>query len=281
MSAIDTIARLHQSELGKSSGYEAVYNPGLLFPLLRQNKREEIGIQDGLPFTGVDLWTHYELSWLNAKGKPMVAIADIIYPCESPYIIESKSMKLYFNSLNQTKFDDLSQVQQTVSHDLSQAVGMPVQVTIRDLLNIGDQMLQGGMSGVCIDALDVSCKTYTVDPSLLKTQSQIVRETVYSNLLKSNCLITHQPDWASVQIQYTGPQIDHASLLQYLVSFRQHNEFHEQCIERIFVNLMTYCQPHDLLVYGRFTRRGGLDINVLRSKNPVSFADFQYRLIRQ
>jgi 7-cyano-7-deazaguanine reductase len=281
MTETHTIKRLNQSELGKPAVYAGTYDSTLLFPLPRQEKRVELGIGEGLPFTGFDLWTHYEVSWLNAKGKPIVAIAEILYPCESPYIIESKSMKLYFNSFNQTKFKDISNIQATISRDLSAAVGMPVQVELTDLLDALDQDLHAKMEGICLDNLDVSCTQYRVDSNLLKTQSQIVTESVYSNLLKSNCLITHQPDWATVQIRYTGPQIEHQALLQYLISFRMHNEFHEQCIERIFVDIMTRCQPQDLLVYGRYTRRGGLDINVLRSKYPVSSSQYNLRLIRQ
>lgn len=281
MSESHTINRLSQSGLGKPAAYTGFYDPKLLFPLVRQNKREELGIVASLPFTGFDLWTHYEVSWLNGKGKPIVAIAEIVYPCESPSMIESKSMKLYFNSFNQTKFKDISNIQATISRDLSHAVGMPVQVTLTDLICTSNQMLHAQMEGTSVDHLDVACTAYSVDPKLLTTQPHIVTETLCSNLLKSNCLITNQPDWGSVQIRYTGPQIDHAGLLQYLVSFRQHNEFHEQCIERIFVDIMTYCHPQDLMVYGRYTRRGGLDINVLRTKHPVSLGENNTRLVRQ
>lgn len=281
MSDSPTMSRLSQSELGKPVAYTGFYDPKLLFPLVRQSKREELGILASLPFTGFDLWTHYEVSWLNGKGKPIVAIAEIVYPCESLNMIESKSMKLYFNSFNQTKFKDISNIQATISRDLANAVGMPVQVTLTDMVNASNQTLHAQMSGLSLDHLDVACNVYTVDPKLLKTHNQIVTETVCSNLLKSNCLITNQPDWGSVQIQYTGPQIDHPGLLQYLVSFRQHNEFHEQCIERIFVDIMSYCQPQDLTVYGRYTRRGGLDINVFRTKNPVVAAENSIRLLRQ
>lgn len=276
-----TIRRLNHSELGKPVEYIATYDPSLLFPLQRQSKRKELGIDARLPFTGFDLWTHYEVSWLNEKGKPIAAIADIMYPCESPNIVESKSMKLYFNSFNQTQFTDLASIQAVITQDVSAAVGMPVQVSLTDLLDASDQLLSAKMSGFCIDHLDVTCTAYSVDTSFLSTKTKIVTESLFSNLLKSNCLITNQPDWGTVQIHYTGPQIAHAGLLQYLVSFRQHNEFHEQCIERIFVDVLTYCQPQDLLVYGRYTRRGGLDINVLRSRYPVEISQYSNRLIRQ
>ncbi len=281
MSDSDMLNHLSQSDLGKRVDYVATYNPKLLFPIQRKSKRDELGIGTMLPFTGHDLWTHYEVSWLNQKGKPIVAIAEITYPCESPQIIESKSMKLYFNSLNQTQFEHIEALQEIVGRDLSAAVGMPVQVTLTDLKDASDHVLRARMAGICLDDLDISCTTYSVDATLLSTRPQVVTETLFSNLLKSNCLITNQPDWGSVQIQYTGPQIDHVSLLQYWVSFRQHNEFHEQCIERIFVDVMRHCQPHDLMVYGRYTRRGGLDINVLRTKNPVTLSEHQIRLLRQ
>lgn len=277
----DTINRLHQSDLGKSVTYSRDYDPSLLFPLARQNKRDELGINFPLPFTGFDLWNHYEVSWLNAKGKPIAAIAEMVYPCESPYIIESKSMKLYFNSFNQSVWDDLPTIQATMTRDLSQAVGMPVQLRLTDLCSASDQPLYAAMTGTCLDHLDITCTTYQVDPSMLITHPHMISESVFSHLLKSNCLITHQPDWGSVEIQYTGRQIDHVGLLQYIVSFREHNEFHEQCIERIFIDIWRYCQPQKLRVYGRYTRRGGLDINVLRTNDPAHLDEHNRRLLRQ
>jgi len=236
-----------------------------------------------LPFTGFDLWNHYEVSWLNAKGKPIVALAEIRYPCESPQIIESKSMKLYFNSFNQSKFAHIEDVKAAIEDDLTTRVGMPVDVTVTDLSDLEDQTLYAQMTGVCLDALDIDCSIYTASPQYLQTHTDATKmtETLCSNLLKSNCLITHQPDWATIQIQYTGPQIDHAGLLQYLVSLRNHNEFHEQCIERIFMDILTHCQPEDLSVYGRYTRRGGLDINVFRSSQPMQSEHMNQRLVRQ
>ena len=282
MTVYDAPTRLNDSGLGKVVEYNAHYNPKLLFPIARQSKRAELGLTpETLPFTGFDLWNHYEVSWLNQKGKPVVAIAEITYPCESPQIIESKSMKLYFNSFNQTKFKHIDNIRATIERDLSVGVGMPVSVVLTDLSDAKDELLSARMDGVCLDTLDVQCTAYLVDPTLLTTKSTLITETVFSNLLKSNCLITNQPDWATVQIQYTGKQIDHEGLLKYVVSFRNHNEFHEQCIERIFVDIMTHCQPEDLVVYGRYTRRGGLDINVFRSKHPVHLADANVRLVRQ
>ena len=212
----------------------------------------------------------------------MIAIAEINYPCYSPCIIESKSLKLYFNSLNNSKFESIEQVSQIIQRDLAHAIGDSVEINLM-LLNETSYLLETRthFSGTCLDELDVSCDTYLVEPSFLKTNSNQVTETVYSDLLKSNCLVTNQPDWGSVQISYTGQQIDHQGLLKYIVSFRNHNEFHEQCIERIFQDILMHCHPSELTVYGRYTRRGGLDINPFRTTNMATPKDFQTRLVRQ
>jgi len=270
------------SELGKQSSYEDAYNPNRLYPIPRAGKRLEIGINpERIPFYGFDIWNHYEVSWLNEKGKPIVAIAEIIYDCSSEFIIESKSMKLYFNSLNNTKFKSLMEVQALVKKDLEACLQTEVLVKI---VPVGEESaidLQQSFAGVNIDNLDIECKDYMINPETLKTSTQLVEETLYSDLLKSNCLVTGQPDWGSVQIQYKGRKIDHGGLLKYLVSFRNHNEFHEQCIERIFVDIMNYCKPEELTVYGRYTRRGGLDINPYRSSKKVSLQNLNMRLVRQ
>ncbi len=278
---------IKHSELGKKSAYIAEYCPDLLFAIPRQVKRDEIHLSsDALPFVGFDLWTHYEVSWLNEKGKPIVAIAVICYDCVSPNIIESKSMKLYFNSFNNTKFRDTSIVQETIKKDLTAKVGAPVEVTLQQLtmLNLNKNIdLTTCFAGESLDELDIECNVYQVKPDFLKIESDaIVTEVLTSDLLKSNCLVTHQPDWGSVQIAYTGKKINRAGLLRYLVSFRNHNEFHEQCIERIFMDIMQRCQPLELTVYGRYTRRGGLDINPYRStKKTENDANKMMRLIRQ
>lgn len=272
---------LDQCELGKKAEYTPHYNPDVLFAISRQGKRDEIGITGSLPFIGFDIWNHYEVSWLNEKGKPIVAIAEIIYPCESQNIIESKSMKLYFNSFNNTAFKDMDAVQSIITSDLSSRVGLPVLVNLTDLMDAKPGQFHSGMEGVCLDALDITCDTYTVHSDFLTTQPFLAQETLCSNLLKSNCLITNQPDWASVQIRYTGNKIDHDGLLKYIVSFRNHNEFHEQCIERIFVDILNHCKPDKLGVYGRYTRRGGLDINVYRGTSNMTPPADNIRLIRQ
>ena len=275
-------APLSGSQLGKSSVYDGRYNPKYLFSIDRQTQRKSLGINaEQLAFTGYDLWTHYEVSWLNPRGKPIVALAEIVYPCESPRMIESKSMKLYFNSFNQTKFKQLSNVTQTVERDLSLAIGSEVKVKLFELSELSDQIVRVSMSGLCLDKLDIACTQYNVQPDYLTTSSEHVTETLYSNLLKSNCLVTNQPDWASIQIHYSGPKIHHEGLLQYLVSFRNHNEFHEHCIERIYTDIIQRCQSTNLVVYGRYTRRGGLDINALRSTSPINLDELNLRLIRQ
>ncbi|MBM5570714.1 MULTISPECIES: NADPH-dependent 7-cyano-7-deazaguanine reductase QueF [Deefgea] len=254
------------SPLGKTSDYITNYSPELLFPISRQPKRQEIGINADLPFFGVDIWNGYELSWLNSKGKPQVAIASFHIPANSPNIIESKSFKLYLNSFNQTKIETFEQLQHILETDISNGAGAPVRVKLTPP-SLFNQFKFGELDGYNIDNLDIEVDRYAPHEGILRcdpsdsTQSEILT----SNLLKSNCLVTGQPDWASVQIQYTGSAINRESLLRYLISFRNHNEFHEQCVERIFVDIMRDCAPLKLAVYARYTRRGGLDINPFRA----------------
>lgn len=255
-----------QLPLGKSTSYISEYDPGLLCPFPRQVKRDEIGVTGELPFCGYDIWNAFELSWLNSKGKPMVAMAEFCFPCSSPDLIESKSFKLYLNSFNQTRFSRIEEVRTHLIKDLSVACGAEVAITVYALDNpLCEQIVR--LPGICIDAADISVDNYGLDPAELKgaTAAEIVEEELHSHLLKSNCLVTNQPDWGSVLIRYRGGKIDREALLRYLISFRCHNEFHEQCAERIFVDLMHYCQPQQLTVYARYTRRGGLDINPFRS----------------
>jgi len=264
-----------QSQLGKTSAYVDQYDPSLLFPIPRAGKRAEIGITGASPFFGADLWTALELSWLNPRGKPQVALAHITVPSESPHIIESKSFKLYLNSFNNTVFKDAREVQDRLRTDLSEAAwrgaAQPSSVGVRLLApELFDQEPVHELDGLSLDRLDVECTRYTPAPELLRADHDEapVTEVLTSNLLKSNCLVTGQPDWGSVQIRYSGAQIDQEGLLQYLVSFRNHNEFHEQCVERIFMDIWQRCQPTQLTVYARYTRRGGLDINPFRTSHP-------------
>ncbi len=264
-----------QSELGKASRYVDHYDASLLFPLPRVDKRAELGLGEAMPFFGADIWTAYELSWLNARGKPQLALAHITVPCESPNIIESKSFKLYLNSFNNTVFADEQAVVACLREDLAQALwrgaSAPGSVGVRLLgPEWFDREPVHELDGLSLDRLDVECRRYTPAPDLLSVLpgDAPVSEVLVSNLLKSNCLVTGQPDWGSVQISYTGDAIDQEGLLQYLVSFRNHNEFHEQCVERIFMDIWTRCKPLKLTVYARYTRRGGLDINPFRTSHP-------------
>lgn len=275
------MASPEQSPLGKQSAYEDTYNPNLLFPIPRQEKRDEIGIDGKLPFQGVDIWNAYELSWLNERGKPVVALAEFFIPADSPNIIESKSFKLYLNTFNQTRFASARDVQDRLTDDLSKAAGAPVRVTVVVLGQTGHSADIYQWDAHCIDDLDIDITQYQTNPDVLQVEAgEPVHERLSSHLLKSNCLVTGQPDWGSVLIEYRGPKINHEALLAYLISFRQHNEFHEQCVERIFVDLMAKCQCNELTVYARYVRRGGLDINPFRSSVDAAFPENE-RLVRQ
>ncbi|MGE5469888.1 MAG: NADPH-dependent 7-cyano-7-deazaguanine reductase QueF [Bacteroidota bacterium] len=269
------------SPLGKATAYRSDYAPELLYPIPRQLKRDELGIAgDALPFIGEDLWNAYELSWLNPKGKPVVAVGTFRVPADSPQLIESKSFKLYLNSFNQTRFADPDEVAAILGRDLSAAAGGNVRVRLEPLSG----QPSAGIAyppGDCLDDLDIACDRYSPAPELLACEDgPSVEETLYSHLLKSNCLVTGQPDWAMVVIRYRGRPLARAGLLRYIVSFRQHNEFHEQCVERIFTDLLRHCRPESLAVHARYTRRGGLDINPFRSTGEFGPPD-NVREIRQ
>ena len=296
-----------QSPLGKPSAYTDQYDASVLFPIPRVGKRADIGIAGAAPFFGADMWTAFELSWLNLRGKPQVALAHFTVPCETLNIIESKSLKLYLNSFNNTKFASAEEVKARLRTDLSEAVwrGSQASQPFEDSKSvpaqgerfvsvppaIGVTMLGADLfdrepvhelDGLSLDRLDIECTRYTPAPDLLcvTPDEAPVSEVFTSNLLKSNCLVTGQPDWGSIQIRYTGDQIEQGGLLQYLVSFRNHNEFHEQCVERIFMDIWTRCKPMKLAVYARYTRRGGLDINPFRTSYPQALPK-NIRMARQ
>ena len=267
-----------QSQLGRASAYVDRYDASLLFPIARLTQRVAMGIApDALPFFGADLWTAFELSWLNPRGKPQVAIAHFTVPCETPNIVESKSFKLYLNSFNSTVFADAAEVRERLRTDLSEAVwrGGERRGTIGVKLvapDAFDREPVRELEGLDLDRLDIECTHYQPAPELLRSDATqpTVTEILSSRLLKSNCLVTGQPDWGSVQISYNGPPIDQAGLLAYIVSFRNHNEFHEPCVERMFWDIWRRCQPTKLSVYARYTRRGGLDINPFRTSAPLA-----------
>lgn len=269
------------SPLGKSSEYIATYTPSLLFPIPRAAKWAELGLSAAtLPYQGVDFWNCFELSWLLPSGKPVVAMGEFAIPADSPNIIESKSFKLYLNSLNQSVFNSADELVTVLVDDLSAAAGKPVGVRIRSLAEVTAEGVQAA-PGICIDDLDVAISNYEQpQPELLRCDAgRVIEESLHSHLLKSNCPVTGQPDWGTLVVQYRGLALDHASLLAYLVSFRQHADFHEQCVERIFLDLQRLLKPEHLTVYARYVRRGGLDINPYRS--TAALAPDNRRLVRQ
>jgi 7-cyano-7-deazaguanine reductase len=259
-----------KSTLGQTTDYCQQYDASLLFAIPRQENRDELGFDlNTLPFVGLDIWTAYEVSWLNAKGKPIVRIVEFSFSADAPNLIESKSFKLYLNSFNGTRFDSEEEVISLWETDLAKISGGEVYADVRQLNQVEE--IAGAMPGECLDDLDVEINDYQINPQLLTTEAQMVEETLNSNLLKSNCLVTGQPDWGSVLIRYQGQKINQTNLLKYLISFRNHNEFHEQCVERIFTDIMQQCQPEKLTVYARYVRRGGLDINPYRSNFENEF----------
>lgn len=269
------------SPLGKSSEYVSTYSPELLFPIPRAAKWAELGLEaGGLPYRGVDFWNCYELSWLTPSGKPVVAIGEFAIPADSPNIIESKSFKLYLNSLNQTAYAGQAEVEAVLARDLSACAGAPVAVRVRGLDEVAAEGV-AALPGRCIDDLEIEVNDYAHPrPELLRLASdEVVEEVLYSHLLKSNCPVTGQPDWGTLVIDYRGPRLDPASLLAYVVSFRQHQDFHEQCVERVFLDLQRLLRPERLTVHARYVRRGGLDINPYRSTEVI--VPDNRRLVRQ
>jgi 7-cyano-7-deazaguanine reductase len=275
----------HENPLGQVTLYPSSYSPGLLFPIERKSSRALLGVSENLPFSGVDIWTAYELSWLNSKGKPVAAVGEFSFPCNSPFMVESKSFKLYLNSFNQTRFSSMDEVKQRLEKDLSELVKETVLVNLYSLeqSTSNQSPLQNiySLEGVCLDEIDLDITQYHPAPELLIVdQSEIVSETVFSHLLKTNCPVTGQPDWASLVITYTGSKINHENLLAYIISFREHQDFHEHCVERIFCDIQQRCKPQGLTVHARYTRRGGLDINPYRSSEKnIEFNG--KRLLRQ
>jgi 7-cyano-7-deazaguanine reductase len=276
------------SPLGQSVSYADQYDPSLLYPLERQSQRNTLGLTaDRLPFMGADFWTAYELGWLNPRGKPQIAMARFVVPCDSTHIVESKSFKLYLNSFSNTRFDDMTAVRERLRADLGAAIwhGGAIRASVGVQLIPPEQFERESvqeLDGLLLDRLDIECDQYQPQAQYLSanTDEQPVTETLTSHLLKSNCLVTGQPDWGSVRISYHGPQIDQEGLLKYIVSFRNHNEFHEHCVERIFVDILRQCHPTQLSVYARYTRRGGLDINPWRTTHPQA-APVSVRTARQ
>lgn len=277
--AIDRPDTLKGAPLGRDAAYPERYDPTLLYPIARAANRAPLGIDDdALPFVGVDEWHAFELSWLDPKGKPIVAVARFRLPASSPNLIESKSWKLYLNSFNHTRFASHAEIEQSLARDLCEAADAPVDVALLDVDD--DALAVQRMPGDCIDGLDIEIIDYTPNPQWLSATDEIVEETLHSHLLKSNCPVTGQPDWGSVMIRYRGPRIDREGLLKYLVSYRQHQDFHEHCVEHIFTDLMARVRPERLLVLARYVRRGGLDISPWRA-TPGERPPEPLRLARQ
>lgn len=255
---------LHKSPLGKETAYVNQYDPALLYPIARDTNWQARGIKrSALPFRGVDIWNAYEVSWLNSRGKPVVRLAEFRIPAISTHIIESKSFKLYLNSLNLSRFGQESEVEEVLCRDLSAAAGGSVAVR---LIKPDASQTIDKFHGECLDELDIEVTHYEPHPELLRCENQsVVEESLFSHLLKSNCPVTGQPDWASIHIRYKGEKIDRKGLLAYLISYREHGDFHEQCVENIFMDIWQRCRPQKLTVYARYLRRGGLDINPYRS----------------
>jgi 7-cyano-7-deazaguanine reductase len=266
------MANYSDTELGKATDYSSSYDPSLLDPIPRATAREQLEAIGGPlpPFLGVDLWTGFEVSWLNTHGMPQVAIVEFLVPCTSVNIVESKSFKLYLNSFNQTHFESSQAVQECMTADLCAAAQGDVEIVFYQLAEYNGFRPVTEPQGHCLDQQHIAIDCYTPNPDFLVLdetgkEGATVTETLYSHLLRTNCPVTDQPDWASVYISYQGAQIDRAGLLKYLVSFRQHQDFHEQCVEKIYGDIMQRCQPAQLDVYARYMRRGGLDINPFRS----------------
>jgi 7-cyano-7-deazaguanine reductase len=265
---------LQNSPLGKPAAYREQYDAGLLFPIERRHARAAIGMPATLPFFGVDIWNAYELSWLNPRGKPQIALATFLVPADSPNIVESKSFKLYLGSFAQSSVASIDDLRDTIARDVSAVCGAAVTVRLTLPFEFGKQQLDE-LEGLSLDRLDLYTDVYAPDPTLLSAafDQAPVDETLVSNLLKTNCPVTGQPDWGSVQIRYVGAPIDQAGLLRYIISYRLHTGFHEQCVERMFLDIARQCQPVKLAIYTRYTRRGGLDINPFRTNFNLPLPD--------
>jgi 7-cyano-7-deazaguanine reductase len=260
---------LDRAPLGHATGYPDTYDPAQLFAVSRAPQRAALGLTDALPFSGSDLWTAYELTWLDSRGKPAIAIATIEVPASSPSIIESKSMKLYLGSFAQSSFASADAVVVAIERDLAAKTGAKVRVALKDPVTFADERI-ADLEGESLDTLPIDCSAYEVDPATLSASGAKVEEALTTNLFRSVCPVTGQPDIASVRIAYRGVRVDRTGLLRYLVSYRRHPGFHEHCVERIFVDVLSHCRCERLTVYARFTRRGGIDINPFRTNAAVA-----------
>ncbi len=251
--------------LGRAVPYPEQYAPELLFAVPRGEQRARLGLGDGLPFDGTDIWTAWELTWLDPDGMPRCATAEVRVPASSPNIIESKSLKRYLGSFAMTHYASANDVAEAIGGDLAECAGAEVDVSLqREPSKSGEAVAE--LPGACLDTLRLRCDATAVEPDLLRSEpGEIVAEDLHTHLLRSLCPVTQQPDIGSVLVSYRGPRIDREGLLRYIVSFRQHEDFHESCVERMFIDILERCQPERLTVYARYQRRGGIDINPFRS----------------
>ena len=270
-------------QLGKKTKYKDNYDASLLFSISRGEKRKEIGIKpSSLPFTGYDLWNCYEITWLNRDGRPEIALAELIVPCDSPYLIESKSLKLYLSSFSNTKFASKQEVKTIIQEDLrAKLCCSKIKILLSHPKDLQLQLTKSFYDAKSLDSLKIKCETYLPNSTFLFTEGGFTKESLCSDLFKSNCPVTNQPDYASILIRYEGKKINHSGLLKYIISYRNQIEFHEQCVERIFVDIKETCSPKKLTVYARYTRRGGIDINPLRTNDKSLKIDNAFRLLRQ
>lgn len=262
---------LDNSPLGKNRQYVDQYDPSLLYGVPRARARQPLGIQEELPFYGVDIWNLYELSWLDKTGRPVIGLAELRVPVDSPRIVESKSMKLYCNSLNMSCFNDVDTVRSLLHTDFSKCAGAPVEVFINPAP--GKQVQLGDPAGICIDQAPLSRHHDSPDPTLLNCLEDHRSETLFSRLFRSRCPVTGQPDWATIIVEYSGSAIEPGSLLEYIVSFRTHQSFHESCVEQMYLDISNHCKPEELTVTARFTRRGGIDINPVRASHQKEWSN--------
>lgn len=269
---------VESSLLGQVTEYPDQYDPSVLYPIARQLGRQTTADVAGV-CQGVDWWHVFELSWLDHSGKPQVAIGRLSIPADSVNLIESKSLKLYFNSLNFQRFDNQAQLIEWVERDLSAVAQASVGLT---LFNV-HQLAVCAPMGQCIDHLPINAQFDHPDANILSFDPDnifVENELLYSDLLRSNCPVTHQPDWGTIFVQYKGKQVCHKSLLSYIISFRRHNGFHENCVEQIYADLWRQLNPERLMVYAAYTRRGGLDINPCRVSH-LDWLPTPVRLARQ
>lgn len=266
--------------LGRKTDYADLYAPELLCAISRAESRKPMGLTTDLPFRGVDIWNAWELTWLGESGKPAVATAELIIPAETPNIVESKSLKLYLNSFAMSRFAGAEEVCSTIAKDIGTCVGCEIVVRVTPVI-AAEARRVARLAGTCIDSTEAACTDFEVNPKLLQADDdETVTEDLHTHLLRSLCPVTAQPDIGSLQISYRGPRIDRASLLRYVVSYRRHNDFHEACVERMFLDLVAQCRPEALSIHARYQRRGGIDINPFRS-NTADERGLNLRLWRQ